>query len=227
MNRTPSRTFTVLALFASMLTLSAVPDAWTQSVVPEFLFDNGNVLNKYFVKLGWAWTSAPIVALTLMQSRRSKISSGLMRIMLATLYWFIMVKWCFGASVFDRVFAAWPYASCDIPDRRIVAISSHQECVNSGWEWISFDISGHCFLLSHASLFIWEELFQHLKITSARQSFLGLKRALAGFSFGISMLWMFMLVITSLIFHTVHEKIIGLAFGTAYWFVTRTLFSQQ
>ncbi|KAJ3129542.1 hypothetical protein HK098_001018 [Nowakowskiella sp. JEL0407] len=201
---------------------------------PSFFSDKRNPLNKIFVKNGWAWTSIPLLVfmlLTALQSRNrgSSIDKFVIRWVGATLYWFILTQWFFGHSVFDRV--RYSTAACEI-DRSVKYGVSGKACAGSGGNFWEFDISGHCFLLIHASLFIISELKNALRIrrlvnaTPAvrvpfRKMVVLLQDLIGGGLVVLLGLWFIMLCSTSLYFHHWNEKALGTLFGSLYFIVVR------
>ncbi|KAI7833864.1 inositol phospholipid synthesis and fat-storage-inducing TM-domain-containing protein [Kickxella alabastrina] len=157
-----------------------------------------NPLNMYFAKLAWAWTTALFVAaLPLRNGSRPAAATAryAARYVLATLYWFLMTQWCFGPSLFDRFFRLAP--------------SSMQVCRSAGGRWLGgHDISGHCFLLIHSALFLFEEVLG--PCCYARW---GVVAATAG----LIAIWACMLYCTAKYFHGPWELISGTLLGSAYW----------
>ncbi|KXS19877.1 hypothetical protein M427DRAFT_52717 [Gonapodya prolifera JEL478] len=231
-------------------------------------------LNAVFVKWGWSWTTLPLLALAILPSLPPPFPPGSwrapLRWALATAYWFFLTQWFFGHAVFDRVLHAGA-ARCE---RDPHLYGTARSCKKGGHEWLGFDISGHTFLLVHASLVLLEELpasplwrhFESVMSSAYRSaaSFIasldkdngrrkklaqvprGAKRqtppaaplyptphatrfpthpphlhyahlaALVG-SGVLLLMWYASLVKTSLWFHTVGEKVLGLLFGVAWW----------
>ena len=200
--------------------------------------DKRHLLNVYFVKVGWAWTSLPLVFFIPLstdllgqrlgwQSSRTRalMVSSWRKLLYASLYWFLITQWFFGPSLLDRLFHAWPWAECEDG-----ASTSFHACKAAGFRWISFDISGHCFLMVHSSLLIWEELvpFRQLLMANTQQlwsgqvSVLSRTGAFMAVSFvlvSILFLWYYMLILTSIFFHSASEKVLGTALGFLFWYL--------
>lgn len=138
----------------------------------------GNVLNVYFVKIGWGWTLALLSPFVLMtssiihlqssknegSSKQDKIVSfcrkvfikDLTRIVICTLVWY------FSVNLFVSIESV--YGSCSAPSMNGTTsqtvtgkFASKGSCSREGYIWSGFDISGHTFLLMFSILTILEE----------------------------------------------------------------------
>ncbi|TPX32431.1 hypothetical protein SmJEL517_g04416 [Synchytrium microbalum] len=114
--------------------------------------------NKVFVKWAWAWTATPILALMVATAVKRHdnplpaIAKSLLRWTFATS--FLMTQWFLGSSILDRILVG-TGGECADP----IHITMHH-CRKHGHQWFGgFDVSGHCLILIHASLFICEELW--------------------------------------------------------------------
>jgi len=194
-----------------------------------------SVVNKYFAKLAWAWTTLAIFVFYLFsqKTKKSKVNA-LIRYIIATLYWFILCRWAFGLSVFNRIQRQ--YGKCEVPSKTkgenessfISTTSFNCTSVHKG-RWIGFDVSGHVFLLIHASLFLLEETWPvlrkqvfHLLNTSTPIE----KKRKAGkvccaclFCLVFVILWFYTLCITTTHYHHFREKILGFLFPALYWVI--------
>lgn len=132
------------------------------------------------------------------------------------------------------------------------------ECLSTeGWEYLSFDISGHSYLLTYCVLIMMEEskeilyflwlgrrLFGEIdrdrmedsawpnldekQVKSLRRRFPKLS-PLVAVTFlnmcALALLWDFMLLVTTLYYHTLAEKVIGTALALLMWsFLYRAAF---
>ncbi|KAI1312988.1 hypothetical protein EDD11_002809 [Mortierella claussenii] len=136
---------------------------------------------------------------------------------LATLYWWVISQWFFGPGLFDRVFVM-TGGSCSIDGHW-----SQYYCRKMGGQWSGgVDISGHMFLLTHAWLFLMEELSVFMNVPeawTALQNRQGAKYAVWGIA-GLCGLWWWMLLMTSVYYHHLMEKMTGLFFGMLFWLCT-------
>ncbi|ORX73584.1 hypothetical protein DL89DRAFT_219831 [Linderina pennispora] len=123
-----------------------------------------------------------------------------------------MTQWCFGAPLFDRVFLM-TGGSCLIGPSSVPA-ASMRACRSAGGSWSGgHDISGHCFLLLHSTLFLVEEVIRPLP--RANRS---LHRTVVGVaSVSLVAVWVVMLHFTAKFFHGPLELISGSVLGIAFW----------
>ncbi|XP_071451720.1 acyl-coenzyme A diphosphatase FITM2 [Hetaerina americana] len=135
------------ALFAVSLIADVIP-------FPKTYFSkNNNILNQYFVKLGWAWTLAVTVPFVVITSityccgNRQKVCRQLLRICVGTFMWFFWTKlFAYIESSYGRCIGR----GASVPQ-------SKYSCTKNGFLWNGFDVSGHAFILIHSSLTIIEE----------------------------------------------------------------------
>ncbi|KAF9904775.1 hypothetical protein EC991_002345 [Linnemannia zychae] len=142
------------------------------------------------------------------------VVKALVRWGLATLYWWLISQWFFGPGLFDRVFVL-TGGSCSVEGHW-----SQYHCRRQGGHWSGgIDISGHMFLLTHAWLFLMEELSIFLNVPeawTALQDRRGAKYAVWGV-LAVTGLWWWMLLMTSVYYHHLAEKLTGLFFGVLFW----------
>ncbi|TPX57003.1 hypothetical protein PhCBS80983_g04140 [Powellomyces hirtus] len=205
---------------------------------PDTVFSNKrNPLNQYFAKRGWFWTGLTLLLFLLISSPIPRRLQAAYRWGFATLYWIVFAQWAFGHSIFDRVLML--SGTCSIDGH-----GHPKVCKLNGGEWLGFDVSGHCFLLIHMSLFIYEELqllvyppppapaLRSSRTTSSDNNASTststaevlphptLTAILSTLLIFLLLLWYSMLIATSLYFHSWQEKIAGTIAGMVYWFST-------
>jgi len=173
-----------------------------------------NVFNVWFVKYGWIWTTLAFIC---HQSRLPAQSAGkaALRYAVATGWWILVTQWCFGPPLMDRTFlltggkCEQMMADDDMGTAKSLFTSA--ACKMSGGHWTGgHDLSGHVFLLSHASLFLWSEVLPMLQRKMERDW-----RDLVVFS--VLGIWWWMMLMTGLYFHTATEKVTGLIVGYISW----------
>ncbi|ORX96483.1 hypothetical protein K493DRAFT_314493 [Basidiobolus meristosporus CBS 931.73] len=184
-----------------------------------YFADKRNGLNQVFVKYGWGWTSALyllFVTFVFARGEPQKAAPFWTRWFLATSYWYVLTQWFLGPSVSDRVFTL-SGGACTVPE-----VYDSFTCKRLGGVWAGgHDSSGHCMLLIHASLFLWEELRAGWfdanwdKRVKSKPTFVVLRLAVLG----LFVLWWWMLLMTNLFFHSLPEKISGVTLGVAYWYL--------
>lgn len=176
-----------------------------------------------------AWTSSPLFILMPLLAYKNKddrrtvdrrVGAAVVRWTLATLYWAVLTQWFFGHSLFDRVLNA--SGSCSLDGD----YKHHRHCYAEGGKWEGFDISGHCLLLVHASLLALEELMPLRRMFSIGTGhrfkpptdvFGYILLGLGVFLAALLVLWLVMLLSTSIYFHGWAEKMLGTMFGSAFW----------
>ncbi|EPB87793.1 hypothetical protein HMPREF1544_05453 [Mucor circinelloides 1006PhL] len=214
---------------------STVLLAFLYSIVghpPDSYFSSKrNIFNVFFVKIGWFWvTLLYFVYLYLVRSRRLQNTqafiAGSARYVLVTLYWYFMTQWLFGPSFIDRVYVL-TGGKCTslLQDTKMNAelamVVQQQVCRRMGGQWTGgHDVSGHCVLLIHASMFFWEELswmfynakpFIQMKARDRAQYFSVVSVLL------LASLWYIMLFMTGVYFHGHFEILSGAIFGVLGW----------
>ncbi|KAF3163482.1 hypothetical protein TWF106_004780 [Orbilia oligospora] len=190
-----------------------------------------NIFNVLFVKIGWFWTTvAFLVHIT--NLRHPNVtharSKALIRWGLATLAWILVTQWFFGPPLMDRTFTVTGGSCRPNYDTQPFTLASKSEqaftsaaCKGTGGKWDGgHDLSGHAFMLTHASLFLWAEALPRL-VDSMWRGTVGPRNltplmaewfGVHWFVWGILGLWWWMLLMTSVYFHTWSEKVSG-------WFV--------
>lgn len=206
---------------------------------PQTYFSTkGNILNVFFIKKGWFWVTVVYgcyVYFILSKRRtRQQVTQSIYRFTCVTVYWYVMTQWLLGPSFIDRVYVA-TGGSCappayddgdvSIQQQQLTLLLSHtfrqSTCRQLGGRWSGgHDVSGHCVMLIHASLFFWEELsWLFYSIPAATQlkrtqpsAWRSLLAVLA-----LLVLWWWMLVMTAIYFHGHFELVSGCIFGVLGW----------
>ncbi|KIW25033.1 uncharacterized protein PV07_10706 [Cladophialophora immunda] len=157
---------------------SLAPGITSDLNVPHFHSTNyfagkRNIINVYFVKFGWFWTTLAFVLLQI--TTRPPPASALkhyvqstLRYGLVTISWFLTTQWCFGPALVDRSFTI-TGGHCE-PQlinttglkeaMDMTTIASGPACKAAGGEWRGgHDISGHVFMLALSSAFLLYEIY--------------------------------------------------------------------
>lgn len=188
---------------------------------PSYFGEKKNIFNVLFVRQGWLWTTIAYVAHATYvyqhsngtnNNKQSLLKQFLLRYTLATLWWISFSQWLFGLPIMDRVFVL-TGGSCEgVPngDGSAATLTS-ADCKTQGGRWVGgYDPSGHCFLLVHSSLLLWFEILPTLK--SNDYSVSPIPGVIKGV-FALLGLWWWMLLMTSVYFHSFVEKLAGLIWG--------------
>ena len=219
-----------------------------------FKVQKTNVLNQWFVKIGWFWTFTLTTLLTYFTTQvlthdfgnsdkttsnnnlrqktymRFLLSRDFIRLVINTLIWFISVN-------SFLIIEDWTGACTESTEINKLS------CISRGHKWIpGFDISGHTFLLLFSNLVILEECSvmigwepfghqlhaeqQHLQRQfhldhKQRELYVKLStpiRVIYIFLTILSLIWDFMLLQTSLFYHTMLQKLIGGVWAILLWF---------
>ncbi|ORY82039.1 Fat storage-inducing transmembrane protein [Protomyces lactucae-debilis] len=187
----------------------------------SYFATKGNLFNILFVKNGWLWTSLVFfLHLNRLPGSIMNQKAALLRWMTATLLWILVTQWAFGAPLTDRTMI-WSGGVCELAKKGVetdveigeqaeaLAAVTNAACKKIQGRWRGgHDLSGHVFILTHASLFLWYEL---LPLLLAQSSLLTDNASKA--SFALLGGWWWMLLMTAAYFHTWKEKMTGLMVG--------------
>ncbi len=203
----------------------------------SYLSLKSNIFNRYFAKLGWAWTIGllgPFIYLTLITTHNHYqiLTRHLVRLLVATGVWYII-------TLLFALLEEYT-GSCENADRLGL---SRKECLSNGKWQTGTDFSGHTFLLLYALLIINEEVKSYDKGTkSVDQASAKTKnpsgdtlanidhpswklyskiiRILYVLLAALTILWEFMLLSTALYFHDPHHKLIAAGIAVFFWYIT-------
>lgn len=158
------------------------------SIPINYFADKRNILNLYFVKIGWFWTTIAFLLIALPQiprvlDRRSRRTiaflQSLLRYALVTTTWIATTQWFFGPALIDRSFT-WTGGRCEaLPELaqeknmfQFETLLTAYACKRGRGMWTGgHDISGHIFMLVLSSAFLMLEIYlsdrysQHPSIT--------------------------------------------------------------
>ena len=198
--------------------------------LPGSYFSNKrNIFNVFFVKRGWGWTCGLMLVFIFMNLARKEVGvkivwKHILRLFYGTLLWFTFT------TIFEQIESWTGHCEGDVINE------SKMDCLGEGLQWVGFDISGHCFLLTFCILLINEELFAfttgHSGKTREKSDFWDFDQRTLGkatqrtvlISLSILLtllmiLWEFMLFFTCVYFHTVHQKASGTVLGIFAWYL--------
>jgi len=121
--------------------------------IKTYMANKHNVFNVFFVKWGWLWTLVLVVPFVVLTSYTYScgtvelVRKHVIRVLVvATTIWFLCVR---TFNYIEHI-----TGSCYEGE----FIKDKSSCRNSGFVWLGFDISGHCFLLVFSNLVILEEV---------------------------------------------------------------------
>jgi hypothetical protein len=144
----------------------------TSDPIPNYFAGKRNIVNLYFVKLGWLWTTLAFALLQITTNppaatKQKHIRQSLTRYFLVTLCWFLTTQWFFGPPLIDRSFTI-TGGHCEYPSVEtsvsfkgdMTTLTSAIACKAVGGRWRGgHDLSGHIFMLVLSSAFLFCEKF--------------------------------------------------------------------
>ncbi|XP_063611439.1 acyl-coenzyme A diphosphatase FITM2-like [Penaeus indicus] len=212
--------------------------------IPHLLLLTGkkSTLNQVFVKLGWAWTFSSfgifnLLSLLIHKDWIKRMKCFAVRLAVTTFFFYL---WC------TVTFPTIERYTGSCVHKGISLNFTKRECVKRPeHEYISFDISGHSFLLIYCIMIIMEESKDILYFLQLSRHFRGAptiegKEApgkevknlekvfkimspliiLALLSMvALSLLWDFMLIITTIYYHSLSEKLLGTVLSLGMWYI--------
>ncbi|KAF5393381.1 hypothetical protein D9757_000712 [Collybiopsis confluens] len=189
-----------------------------------------NVLNVYFIKKAWGWTSALFLLSWGTRNPSSRSLSQLVQWLVETACWITFTSWFFGPAVIDRLALA-SGGECLIPlpsgqqvtvpieycfTRSKITPATHPDVFTTslvlpeGWTGVprlqrGHDVSGHIFLLTMSILFLSDQLRISLRSGSSN----GWHKIAIVLNLALISVWLFSSYITSVYFHSPLEKLTG------------------
>ncbi|CAN6653653.1 hypothetical protein TRVA0_026S01904 [Trichomonascus vanleenenianus] len=203
----------ILALYPMTMVLGQLVSIFNPG--PSYFSNKRNVFNVLFVRQAWLWTTMAFAVHSAYAASREHgrlrfavLRQEALRYVLATVWWLLFAQWFFGMPLMDRIFVL-TGGYCDGVDGIEAGTPmSSAACRSQGGIWTGgYDPSGHSFLLPHSSLFLWFEILPTLR-SIARPLPFAIKTVLS-----LIALWWWMLLMTSIYFHSFTEKMAGLIWG--------------
>lgn len=206
----------------------------------HYFANKRNVLNVYFIKKAWGWTTAAFFLNWTTSPHRIRTGRRLVQYLLATLIWLLFTAWFFGPSLFERLTVASggqcilnvpsgdqvivPYTLCY--SKSTVSPASHPDLfpfapqsLDQAWNGTprlrrGHDVSGHIFLLTLSILLLVDQLAPSFYIRRQQGQGQGQWSALhyTAIVANITLIavWFFGVYTTSVFFHSPLEKFTGL-----------------
>lgn len=215
----------------------------------HYFANKANILNSYFIKRAWGWTSAAFLTLWLTSPPHKRTVYRVVKWGVETAIWLVFTSWFFGPALLERltvasggvctatlqsgaVFAV-PYEYC--LTRTAISRETHPSLFAESVAeslWVpddrlpvlprlrkGHDVSGHVFLLTMSALFLVDQIRVSLR---ARTWSLAHACAVA-FNIVLVGIWLFAIYTTSVYFHSPFEKFTGYLLGVAGYVVTLLL----
>lgn len=232
----------VLLIVPAVLILAQV-SSWLSpdEMIHNYYTSSGNLINTWFVKKGWFWTSLAYF-LVLIKSPRFQRRS-LYRFGLVTLFWILFTQWLVGMPLMDRIFI-WSGGQCKLltdppvqfgasfhpnEDHHVSSLISSMACkkIKGTWEG-GHDPSGHVFLMSLSVCVLVTELLSLYNLRQIQSEFHDIVRDRSVVKNPsvllvlIVFLSLMMLYMTGLKYHSISEKLSGLfvsyvVLGFVWW----------
>ncbi|KAG6833562.1 hypothetical protein H0H87_005213 [Tephrocybe sp. NHM501043] len=209
----------------------------------HYFANKANVLNVYFIKKAWGWTSAAFFFSWITSPSSIRTRERVVKWGVQTGMWLIFTAWFFGPAVLERLIVAsggecvlsLPTGdSITVPvelcfTRSQLSPASHPELfvTTSGFapsvDWRAIprlrrghDVSGHIFLLTMAILFLTDQVRYSLRLTHRRT----LHTIAVAANVILIAIWFLATYTTCLYFHEPFEKITGFILGAACFVIT-------
>ena len=137
---------------------------------PNYFAGKHNLVNIYFVKIGWLWTTLAFVLLQVstyppLAKRQMHYLQSIARYTIITASWYLTTQWLFGPALIDRSFTI-TGGHCEFPSQKmdlavdVTTLTSSMACKTHGGRWRGgHDISGHIFMLVLSSAFLFYEMY--------------------------------------------------------------------
>ena len=167
-------------------------------VPDDYKIDKRNILNMWFVKIGWFWTSTlmlPLVFASIKTDNKQNVSLAIFRVILSTLLWYLSV------NLFQF-----------IDDMTGFDISGHTFLLTFSNLLITSE-------MRHSEKL--DELVNVKTDTAISAHHIRLPLML------LSSLWDFMLLQTALFYHTILQKSIALVWAIGSWYLVHTIFYER
>ncbi|KAF9820340.1 hypothetical protein IEO21_01349 [Rhodonia placenta] len=211
----------------------------------HYFASKGNILNVYFIKRVWAWTSAAFLAHYLTSPPAARTKERVLQFLAATAVWLTFTGWFFGPAVLDRL-VAYTGGECvlGLPSGDVVSVPADYCYTKStlsaathpalfpaalllpedGWRGRprlrrGHDVSGHVFLLTMSTLLLADQLRASFGRAVGRWS--APHWWAMAFGVGVVVLELLAVYTTSVYFHTPFEKLTGYLLGVAGFAITQ------
>jgi len=197
----------------------------------HYFANKANILNIYFIKRAWGWTSAAFLALWLTSPPHKRTAHRLVKWGVETAIWLAFTSWFFGPALLDRLTAASggvcvaALASGEahtIPNEYCLAHTAvspeTHPALFAASLWVpdgrlpvvprlrkGHDVSGHVFLLTMAVLFLVDQL----RVSWRARAWAPVHACAVALNVALVAIWLFAIYTTSVYFHSPFEKFTG------------------
>ncbi|KAN0090780.1 Inositol phospholipid synthesis and fat-storage-inducing TM domain containing protein [Tylopilus felleus] len=208
----------------------------------DYFANKSNLLNVWFIKRAWGWTSFAFLFLWLTSARRIQTLSRVLQWTIASFAWLAFTSWFFGPALIEWLIlfsggectVALPSGAAFIvpseycltksrlsPLTHPTLFASPLVLPEGAWSTVprlrrGHDVSGHVFLLTMSILFLADQLAPSLRALPWSRMHTWAVTA----TVGLIAIWLFALGTTSVYFHTPWEKLTGYLLGLAGYSLT-------
>ncbi|KAH7920784.1 hypothetical protein BV22DRAFT_1020589 [Leucogyrophana mollusca] len=209
----------------------------------HYFANKANVLNVWFIKRAWGWTSIAFLLSWATSPRQQRTAGRVLKWAVETAVWLVFTSWFFGPAILERLIAA-SGGECmiSLPTGAIIAVpveycftkstvspSSHPNFFSTAlllpddpWHAVprlrrGHDVSGHVFLLTMSILFLADQLRHSLRTAPWPR----LHNWAVAFNATLIGIWLLASYTTSLYFHSPFEKFTGYLLGVAGFALTQ------
>lgn len=211
----------------------------------HYFANKANILNSYFIKRAWGWTSAAFLALWLTSPPHKRTAHKIVKWGVETAIWLIFTSWFFGPALLERLTVAsggvctvaLPSAGAfSIPNdycltRTAISLETHPFLFAASLSVSGddgrllvvprlrkgHDVSGHVFLLTMSVLFLVDQL----RVSLRARSWSPAHACAVAFNVALVAVWLFGIYTTSVYFHLPFEKFTG--YRTSCWVLGLTV----
>lgn len=193
----------------------------------DYFASKANILNVYFIKQAWGWTSLVFFVTLFTSPPRTRSRESLYKWFAATAIWVVFTRWFFDrvmlysggecvlhlpAGELLSVPAEFCFSKSALsPDTHPTLFSTSLISDDTGWRGIprlrrGHDVSGHIFLLTLSILFLTDQL----KFSSFRgERWPAWHKWAVIANISLIVIWLFAIYTTSVYFHSPLEKVTG------------------
>ncbi|PPQ93712.1 hypothetical protein CVT25_013053 [Psilocybe cyanescens] len=197
----------------------------------HYFASKSNLLNVYFIKKSWGWTSAIFFLSYLTSPPQLRTNARFFQYLTLTTIWLLFTNWFFGPAIIDRL-TVFSGAECvyrlptgeinSVPlelchRRTVIAPETHPNLFGTDFVGpagfstsprlrMGHDVSGHVFLLTVCILFLADQLKASFSIRGPWPPLHGWAVAA---NITLIFIWLLGCYTTSVYFHTPFEKLTG------------------
>jgi len=208
----------------------------------DYFARKDNLLNVYFIKKAWGWTSAVFLFSWFTSPSSARTKESMFKWLAETASWLVFTGWFFGPAIIERVnIASGGLCAIVLPSGDSVVVPPDYCFTKATLSPVTHpnffttslllspefhaiprlrkghDVSGHIFLLTMSVLF----LSDHLRASFRAKEWPPLHKWAVGANLALIGTWLFACYTTSIYFHSPFEKFTGFLLGVATFSITQ------